>query len=155
MKVIERIVKQQGEPQENDLWLDDSTTSPVLKVKDKGEWKEVSGGISDEATSQPSDGMKANVVYNYGELEDDIEFVLANGKAGGSNHYFWTFNTVDDVPNVNFPDNITMWINGSEPDIEANTHYEVSVYDNVAIYVSCEYVPNDDGGEDDGGGEAK
>lgn len=44
MKVIERIVKSQGQPQDNDLWLDDSNDSLVLKAKNRGEWQTVAGG---------------------------------------------------------------------------------------------------------------
>lgn len=45
-KIIERIVKDYGAPNENDLWLDKGDSGLTLKAYDAGEWKTVAGGGS-------------------------------------------------------------------------------------------------------------
>ena len=52
-KVIERIVKSEGAPLENDLWLDPKTNE--LKHYENEEWKTIAGGESSGGGSTPSD----------------------------------------------------------------------------------------------------
>ena len=73
-KVLAQVTKQPGSPAENELWIDDSKETPVVKVFDRGEWKKVAGGgdgsglasslsdMTDVDISSPSDGD--TLVYN-------------------------------------------------------------------------------------------
>lgn len=93
------------------------------------------GGGGTVEPIQPSDGMKPNTVYSYGEINEDTVFSIAEGKEGEFNHYFWTFETGDEVPDITWPDSIRLWKDNTEPTIEAHKHYEISIYDGVALYV--------------------
>ena len=85
-------------------------------------------------TEIPVDGMKPNTVYNFGTITENTTFVMAEGEEGKVNHYFWVFETGDEVPEITWPEGIRMWEDNKTPVIAANQHYEISVYDGVGLY---------------------
>lgn len=63
-KIIERVVKSPGVPNENDLWLKKKADGSLsLNVHDNGEWKEIAGGGGGSAAGAVS--------YNEQELTEE------------------------------------------------------------------------------------
>lgn len=86
-------------------------------------------------TSQPSGGMLPNMFYSFGTLGSNTTFTLASAPdANILNHYFWTFDIGSTVRTITWPSGIT-WKGGSAPTISANKHYEISVINNIGIFV--------------------
>jgi len=54
--------------------------------------------------------------------------------SGIMNHYFWTFDTGATAPTITWPSGLT-WIGGSAPTINPNKHYEISVLNNIAVWM--------------------
>lgn len=96
------------------------------------------GGSSDVQTEMPEDGFAPNTFYNLGTITENMTFLMAEGEEGKANHYFWVFETGDDVPEITWPEGIRLWKDNKAPVIAANQHYEISVYDGVALYIAIE-----------------
>ena len=92
------------------------------------------GGSGDVQTEMPEDGFAPNTFYNLGTITENTAFLMAEGEEGKANHYFWVFETGDDVPEITWPEDIRMWEDNKAPVIAANHHYEISVYDGVGLY---------------------
>lgn len=58
MKVIERIVKSEGAPSENDLWLDHASGNPELKEYHNGEWVSLVKSLQDQVESLKSNSLE-------------------------------------------------------------------------------------------------
>lgn len=86
-----------------------------------------------EERSLPEEGMLPNTPYNLGVIVDDTSFILEKGIDGLFNHYFWTFDIKNIVPEITWP-NYILWDDGEIPTIEPYKHYEISVYNNIAMY---------------------
>ena len=85
-------------------------------------------------SSVPSGGFLPDEFYSLGTLTGTISFTLATAVAGNINHYFWTFETSTTAPTVTWPTGIT-WMGGNSPTIVANKHYEISILNNIAVYM--------------------
>jgi hypothetical protein len=85
------------------------------------------GGTAATITIEP------NVLYNFGALTGTKTFTLATpGDSSVVNHYYWTFDTSATAPTITWPTGLT-WYGGNEPTIAANSHYEVSVLNGIAV----------------------
>lgn len=86
-------------------------------------------------TTQPQNGFVPNIFYNLGELTGNITFTLATpSNATIVNHYYWTFDTGNTAPTITWPNGIT-WVDGAAPTINSNKHYEISVLNNIGIFM--------------------
>lgn len=86
-------------------------------------------------SSQPQNGFLPNILYVLGELTGNITFTLATpADATIVNHYYWTFDTGNTAPTITWPNGIT-WIDGAAPIINSNKHYEISVLNNIGMFV--------------------
>ena len=85
------------------------------------------GGTAATITIEP------NVLYNFGALTGTKTFTLATpGDSSVVNHYYWTFDTSTTAPTITWPSGLT-WYGGNEPTVAANSHYEVSVLNGIAV----------------------
>lgn len=99
---------------------------------------------SRKASNIPASGMMPNVLYELGTVIGDVTFSFYqptqyyddyNDFMGFVKHYYWTFETAGVVPtSVTWPSGIT-WLGGSAPTLSPNKHYEISVLNNVAVYL--------------------
>lgn len=89
-----------------------------------------------KVTEDPEGGFVPNVYYAIGSIAGSKTFTLdtSQEKTGIANIYYWTFTTSTPAPTITWPSQITSWYGGA-PTIKANTHYEISVLDGVAICV--------------------
>lgn len=86
--------------------------------------------------SQPAGGMLPNVFYDYGTLISNMTFTLAPPQDSSTiNHYFFVFRTGTTVPTITWPNSIIGWVNGSEPELQASCHYEISILNGYAAYL--------------------
>lgn len=86
-------------------------------------------------TTQPQNGFLPNIFYNLGELTGNITFTLATpSDVTIVNHYYWTFETGSTAPTITWPNGIT-WADGSAPTINSNKHYEISVLNNIGMFL--------------------
>lgn len=82
---------------------------------------------------QPAGGMLPNVLYNFGQLSNNIAFLLGTiSDASIVNHFYWIFETGSSVPTITWPAGLS-WFGGSAPQIAANKHYEISVLNGVGV----------------------
>lgn len=107
-------------------------------------------------TVQPEGGMLPNILYNLGTLSGDTIFRLAAPEDDAViNHYYWVFNvrditrevdgeTITAPPTVTFPADIIAWNGGDAPEIEADTHYEISVLNGIGVYMSTKLPAEED-----------
>lgn len=105
--------------------------SNVKAASPKAVYNEIHPAVQ---SSQPQGGMLPNVMYTLGTLTGSVTFTLAAGTSGIVNHYYWTFDTGSTAPTITWPSGLT-WNGGSAPTITASKHYEISVLNNVAIYI--------------------
>ena len=88
-------------------------------------------------SSIPAGGMLPDAVYHLGVLTGSVNLLLENPLAGRVNHYFFTFETGENVPTIVWDSKITSWqgswTGGPLPVVAANSRYEVSVLTGVAI----------------------
>lgn len=143
MQEIKTVIRSPYEPNDvHALWIDTSNIdSPIVKVHENGKWQGIGGdggGSSSEETEIPADGFAPNTFYNLGTITENTTFLMAEGEEGKANHYFWVFETGADVPEITWPEGIRMWKDNMTPEIAANQHYEISVYDGVALYIAIE-----------------
>lgn len=110
---------------ETDKISDTKTASP------KAVYDEIYPAVQ---SSQPQGGMLPNKLYNLGTLTGNVTFTLAAGTSGIVNHYYWTFDIGSTAPTITWPSGIT-WSTGSAPTIATNKHYEISVLNNIAVYM--------------------
>ena len=82
----------------------------------------------------PQGGFLPNVYYELGDISSATTFSLAQGEQGVLNHYYWTFNIGSSAPLIAWPSGL-QWAWGSEPELRAYQHYEVSVIENYAFFV--------------------
>jgi hypothetical protein len=88
-------------------------------------------------TTIPETGMLPNVMYELGVLSGQVVFALDHDaeEQGYVNHYYWTFETGGTLPSeVSYPPRLA-WAWGSQPELSANKHYEISVIDGYAFFV--------------------
>ena len=83
--------------------------------------------------------MLPNVFYNLGTLTGTVTFSMASASDNTiANHWYWTFDTDTTVPNITWPNSIIKWIGNSldndTPNVEASTHYEVSIQNDYGIF---------------------
>ena len=87
----------------------------------------------------PSSGMLSNKVYNLGELQNDTTFKLAAATDNTiMNVWHWTFSTGTTVPAITWPSSITMWADGSAPNVVAYKYYEIKVHNRCATVISAD-----------------
>lgn len=111
---------------ETDKASDAKTASP------KAVYDEVHPAV---ASSQPQGGFLPNVFYNLGALTGSVTFALATPSDNTiANHYYWTFETGSTAPTITWPNGIT-WLGGSAPTINNNKHYEISVLNNIGMFL--------------------
>jgi len=91
--------------------------------------------IRPTATTSPSGGMKPNVLYDFGTVTGTKTFSCAAAQSGEYAHYYFIFDTGNNVPTINWPSVLTAWGNGQIPLIAANKHYEVSILNGVGLFV--------------------
>lgn len=112
----------------------------VKVIYDNGTWSIDSKDVYSEihpsvASSQPSGGFLPNVMYNLGVLSGNTTFALATpADANIVNHYYWTFDTGSTAPTITWPSGIS-WFGGSAPNINISSHYEISVLNNIAVFM--------------------
>lgn len=107
-------------------------TSDVMMTSPKAVYDEVHPAV---ASVQPTGGMLPNILYNLGELAGDTTFTLATpSDANIVNHYFWTFDTGSTAPTITWPSGLS-WFGGSAPNINISSHYEISVLNNIAVFM--------------------
>lgn len=86
-------------------------------------------------TTQPSGGFAPNIFYRLGTITGSVSFTLASPSDNTIiNHYYWTFETGSTAPTITWPSGIS-WLDGSAPTVSANSHYEISILDNVGAYM--------------------
>lgn len=85
-------------------------------------------------SSQPAGGFSPNIEYNLGVITGSVIFTLATGISGITNHYYWSFDTGTTAPTITWPSGVS-WSGGSDPEISANSHYEVSILNGVGVYM--------------------
>lgn len=86
---------------------------------------------------QPVGGMLPNKLYDLGELSQDTIFQMAAASDNTiENKWHWIFSIGANVPNITWPNEITIWNGGSAPTIAANKHYEVVVIGGFAVCFS-------------------
>ena len=90
----------------------------------------------------PAGGMLSNVVYNLGTLDSDTTFTLSTPTDNTIlNHWSWTFDIENTVPTLTWPVGL-IWAGANvEPIISSNTHYEISVLNNVGTYIDSPIIP--------------
>lgn len=87
----------------------------------------------------PSSGMLPNTVYNLGELQNNTTFNLAAATDNTiMNVWRWTFSTGTTVPAITWPSSITMWADGSAPNVVAYKYYEIKVHNGCATVISAD-----------------
>lgn len=87
------------------------------------------------ATTQPTGGMLPNIMYNLGTLSENTTFTLAAPADNAIvNHYYWTFDTGGTAPTITWPAGI-YWFGGRAPNINISSHYEISVLNNIAVFM--------------------
>ena len=87
----------------------------------------------------PSSGMLPNTVYNLGELQNNTTFQLAAATDNTiMNVWHWTFSTGTTVPAITWPSSITMWADGSAPNVVAYKYYEIKVHNRCATVISAD-----------------
>lgn len=93
-------------------------------------------------TEQPQNGMLPGIVYNLGELDTNTTFTLASIVDNTIvNHYYWTFDIGNTVPTITWPIGL-IWAGANiEPIISADTHYEISVLNNIGTYIDSPIIP--------------
>lgn len=90
------------------------------------------GQIPIEIT-MPASGFLPNVMYNIGPVTANTTFLMQNPTNNTIvNHYYWTFDILQNVPTITWPAGIT-WVGGSEPTINASKHYEISVLNGIGV----------------------
>lgn len=115
-------------------------TCVVTALYNAGDWELEVHDLYDEihptvASSQPSGGFVPNVMYNLGTLSGNTTFALATPvDANIANHYYWTFDTGSTAPTITWPSGIS-WFGGSAPNINISSHYEISVLNNIAVFM--------------------
>lgn len=87
-------------------------------------------------SQQPSGGFLPNKPYDIGEISGNVTFSLASpSDANITNHYYFAFDTGATAPTITWPTGIS-WV-GSSPDVIANKHYEVSIYNGVGVWMEA------------------
>lgn len=87
----------------------------------------------------PQSGMLPNTVYNLGELQNNTTFRLAAATDNTiMNVWHWTFSTGMTVPAITWPSSITMWADGSAPNVVAYKYYEIKVHNGCATVISAD-----------------
>ena len=87
------------------------------------------------ASSYYLNNIVPNRVYKFGTLTGNITFGLSSSSeiSGRLYVYHWTFSTGAIPPKITWPQQVTMWDGGSEPEIKPNTYYDILVVFGFAI----------------------
>ena len=87
-------------------------------------------------TTLPASGFIPNVFYNIGANVTGAQTFTLATPADSSivNHYYIAFNTGSTAPTITWPSGIS-WYGGNSPVIVANKHYEVSIINNIGVYM--------------------
>ena len=79
--------------------------------------------------------LSANTLYTFTTRESDLTISLGVPTPGIVNEYHLTIAIGANVPNVDWPNNWTWFGDGAEPSLSPNKTYEVSILNNIAVYV--------------------
>lgn len=130
MEIIDRTVKSKRPPkQKNVNWIDTSGNKPVIKVFNNGRWSNISGSggsnsiVSVDINNMPNT-LSPNIIYDFGELNQDIEFPEFEATEGYGT-YTILFDTTDDIE-INF-DSEVIWQDDS-PDGSEGNHIEICIH---------------------------
>ena len=94
-------------------------------------------------TTMPASGFLPNVMYNIGPVTANTTFLMQNPTNNTIvNHYYWTFDILQNVPTITWPSQIQYWAAGSAPGISQRTHYEISVINGIATYMEVDLMQN-------------
>lgn len=100
------------------------------------------GQIPIEIT-MPASGFLPNVMYNIGPVTANTTFLMQNPTNNTIvNHYYWTFDILQNTPTITWPSQIQYWAAGSAPGISQRTHYEISVINGIATYMEVDLMQN-------------
>jgi hypothetical protein len=116
-----------------DIETDSSSETKTTSPKAVKEY--VDGKDTKVYNSQPVGGMLPNAVYDFGIIDTDMTFTMAQTVPGIANLWCWTFSTSSTTVNVTFPNDIVQWSGGSAPTIGKNKYYEIYVMNG---YASCQ-----------------
>jgi len=104
-------------------------------------WKNGGGGgqIPVETSIPENNELLPNVLYILGTITEDIDIDLAEPEDETIvNVYCLTFEIGDTVPVIHWLfDASYIWADGEAPSLEQNTHYEISVMDNLILVASA------------------
>lgn len=129
MTNIDKTVKSKYPPkQKNVNWIDTSGDKPEMKTFFNGKWTKTGGSGSSSFVVADSDNMpdslKPNTVYNFGELDSDIEFPEFDSN-GEYCTYTIVFDSADDI-DISFQQPI-IWQNDSPEQTTSGNHYEIHI----------------------------
>lgn len=135
MQVFEKTVVSKYMPHDNNVvWIDISKDTPVVNIFVNGQWKNASSGDFPVETEMKNE-LKPDTIYNLGSISSNITIPNISEDGEGYKLYTMMFNVGDNVYDITFPLN-WIWQDGEQPEIEANMHYEISVYNADNLYAS-------------------
>ena len=89
---------------------------------------------SGSAPSGASIAIDRDVAYGFGTISSNLTITLNGYEAASSSNelHFWRldFGIGSTVPDITWPQQITLWEGGSEPSLKANTNYTVTIFNN-------------------------
>lgn len=83
----------------------------------------------------PQEGLTPNVPYNLGTVSENTTITFNDSSNEKElNHYYLIFDVGSTVPNIQLPQDIT-WYKNVSPIFNANKHYEISILNNVGLFI--------------------
>ena len=111
------------------LYGDTSSGNGWKKV---GTIKEV---IISDVGSAETVTLSSNILYTFTTRTSDLTLSLGTPTSGIVNEYHLTITIGSTKPTINWPNGLSWYGDGSEPSISTNKTYEVSVLNNIAVYI--------------------
>lgn len=103
-------------------------------------WKKVGGStikeviISDSGSAETVT-LSSNTLYTFTTRTSDLTLSLGTPTSGIVNEYHLTITIGSTKPTINWPSGLSWYGDGSEPSISTNKTYEVSILNNIAVYI--------------------
>ena len=87
-----------------------------------------------DSGSAATQELAPNKVYKFPNRTSALTLTLGTATSGIASEYHAIILTGSTAPSVTFPSGLS-WVGGSAPTIAANKTYEISIVENIAVYV--------------------
>ena len=91
--------------------------------------------IIPDGGSAQSVTISSNTLYTFTTRTSDLTLSLGTPTGGIVNEYHFIITIGSTTPTINWPNNLSWYGNDGEPSISANKTYEVSILNNIAVYI--------------------